>query len=255
MSWMLPHLFLRQKGPGLSRILHCLSTFQQPQLWRTTDEVRCFSSSLPHITSYVSSIPECPITPIVAHGNITCENAVSYESFGETFYEVSHGDRCELYCKSGYVSQYQKVAYCSNGRLAPRLECVRPDALLLLAGRNGNGVLNTAELVTGRGVCRGAVPPLPAMRWRMIAESIGNYSLTQDVPSQLICFADKKRILACGGVNIFGDPKRNCWTLGFDPEPFWSEARPMLVARDAAAWALEGNFLIVLGGSLGKLNG
>ena len=71
----------------------------------------------------------------------------------------------------------------------------------------------------------------------------------------LFIIADKKRILACGGVNIFGDPKRNCWTLGFNPDPFWSEAPPMLVARDAAAWALESNFLLVLGGSLGKLNG
>ena len=29
----------------------------------------------------------------------------------------------------------------------------------------------------------------------------------------------------------------------------------MNVARDAAAWALEDDFLFVLGGSLGKLNG
>ncbi len=44
--------------------------------------------------------------------------------------------------------------------------------------------------MTGRGVCRGAVPPLPAMRWRMIAHAI-----------------DRERVIACGGVNIFGDPK------------------------------------------------
>ena len=61
------------------------------------------------------------------------------------------------------------------------------------------GVLNTVELVTGRGVCRGAVPELPAMRWRMVANSI-----------------DNDRVLACGGTNIFGDPKKNCWILGFD---------------------------------------
>ena len=42
---------------------------------------------------------------------------------------------------------------------------------------------------------------------------------------------------------------------GFRPEPYWSPSNDMIVARDAAAWALEGNFLIVLGGSLGKLNG
>lgn len=142
-------------------------------------------------------------------------------------------------CKSGYVSVYQKVARCLNAHVTPRLDCVRPDALLLLAGRSDTfGVLNSVELVTARGVCRGAVPELPAMRWRMIAESI-----------------DKEHVLACGGVNIFGDPKKNCWILGFSPEPFWSEATDMLVARDAAAWALEGNMLMVLGGSLGKLNG
>ena len=61
--------------------------------------------------------------------------------------------------------------------------------------------------------------------------------------------------MTCGGVNIFGDPKPNCWILGFNPEPFWSTAQEMEVARDAAAWALEDDFLFVMGGSLGKLNG
>ena len=56
-------------------------------------------------------------------------------------------------------------------------------------------------------------------------------------------------------MNIFGDPKPNCWILGFNPEPFWSTAAEMEVARDAAAWALEDGFLFVMGGSLGKLNG
>ena len=66
-------------------------------------------------------------------------------------------------------------------------------------------------------------------------------------------FQDK--VLTCGGVNIFGDPKTDCWILGFDPDPFWSEGPKMNVARDAAAWALDDNFLFVFGGSLGKLNG
>jgi hypothetical protein len=74
--------------------------------------------------------------------------------------------------------------------------------------------------VTGRGVCRGAVPPLPTMRWRMIAHAI-----------------DRERVIACGGVNIFGDPKADCWIMGFNPEPFWTEATRMNIARDAAAWA------------------
>jgi len=173
---------------------------------------------------------------IVSNGNITCENNFP-DAFGE--YSIGHGEKCELYCKSGYVSIFRKEGVCQDGRLTPRLNCVRPDALLLLTGRSAtHGVLNTVELVTNRGVCRGAVPPLPAMRWRMIAESI-----------------DKEHVLACGGVNIFGDPKKNCWILGFRPEPYWSPTNDMIIARDAAAWALEGNFLIVLGGSLGKLNG
>ena len=58
------------------------------------------------------------------------------------------------------------------------------------------------------------------MRWRMIAHAI-----------------DRERVIACGGVNIFGDPKADCWIMGFNPEPFWSEASRMNIARDAAAWA------------------
>ena len=121
--------------------------------------------------------------------------------------------------------------------------CVRPDALLLVGGRSDTyGVLNTVELVTGRGVCRGAVPPLPAMRWRMVTNAI-----------------DRDRVLTCGGVNIFGDPKRDCWTLEFssggDRSASWRKSRSMGVARDAAAWAFERGFLVVMGGSLGKLNG
>ncbi len=60
--------------------------------------------------------------------------------------------------------------------------------------------------------------------------------------------------MTCGGVNIFGNPKPDCWILGFDPEPYWSEGPKMNVARDAAAWAFDDNFLFVFGGSLGKLN-
>ena len=37
--------------------------------------------------------------------------------------------------------------------------------------------------------------------------------------------------------------------------PSWSEGPDMMVARDAAAWALEGDHLFVLGGVLGKLSG
>ena len=62
-------------------------------------------------------------------------------------------------------------------------------------------------------------------------------------------------MLTCGGVSIFGDPKTDCWILGFDPDPFWSDGPKMNVARDSAAWALDDNFLFVFGGSLGKLNG
>ena len=40
-----------------------------------------------------------------------------------------------------------------------------------------------------------------------------------------------------------------------DRGPSWSEGPDMMVARDAAAWALEGDHLFVLGGVLGKLSG
>ncbi len=102
-------------------------------------------------------------------------------------------------------------------------------------------MLSSVELVTGRGVCRGAVPDLPAMRWRMVTATIA-----------------RDKVLSCGGVNIFGDPKTDCWTLGFRrgrSEAVWTKSSSMRTARDAAAWAFEGGFLVVLGGSLGKLNG
>lgn len=67
--------------------------------------------------------------------------------------------------------------------------------------------------------------------------------------------------MTCGGVNIFGDPKADCWTLEFERSPSgavdaaWTRSTSMEVARDAAAWAFEEGFFVVLGGSLGKLNG
>ncbi len=65
--------------------------------------------------------------------------------------------------------------------------------------------------------------------------------------------------MTCGGENIFGDPKTDCWALEFsrgrDRSASWRKAHSMAVARDAAAWAFESGFLVVLGGSLGKLNG
>ena len=47
--------------------------------------------------------------------------------------------------------------------------CVKPGAMLLVGGRSDTyGVLSSAELVTSGGVCRGAVPPLPALRARQL---------------------------------------------------------------------------------------
>ena len=67
---------------------------------------------------------------------------------------------------------------------------------------------------------------------------------------------DEDRVLACGGTNIFGQPKRDCWILGFRGRtPFWSPGPDMLTARDSAAWAVEGDYLFIMGGSLGKLKG
>ena len=159
-------------------------------------------------------------------------------------YIVSSGKSCILRCRQGFVSLGSREARCMTsgrliGRWSQRLECVTPDAMIIIGGRNTNGVLSSVELVTGRGVCRGAVPPLPAMRWKMIANTI-----------------DEDRVLACGGTNIFGQPKRDCWILGFRGRtPFWSPGPDMLTARDSAAWAVEGDYLFIMGGSLGKLKG
>ena len=45
------------------------------------------------------------------------------------------------------------------------------------------------------------------------------------------------------------------WSFFSGRGPSWSEGPDMMVARDAAAWALEGDHLFVLGGVLGKLSG
>ena len=186
----------------------------------------------------MSFLSECVVNVSPSHGNVTCG---TLEPTGDE-YHVPGGGACLITCQNGFVSLDLRESRCINGRWTQRLECVRPDALLLIGGRSDTyGVLSSAELVTGRGVCRGAVPPLPAMRWRMITSSI-----------------EREKVMTCGGVNIFGDPKTNCWILeDFDDNdgPRWNPANNMIVARDAAAWAFESNFLIVLGGSLGKLNG
>jgi hypothetical protein len=60
--------------------------------------------------------------------------------------------------------------------------------MLLVGGRSDTyGVLSSAELVTSGGVCRGAVPPLPAMRWKAIAAAL-----------------DSETVVVCGGINFLG---------------------------------------------------
>lgn len=170
------------------------------------------------------------------HGNITCDG-VTPGSYGEVY--VQSGSRCFLECQNGYVSYDQRQSTCVRGIWSNRLECVRPDALIIVGGKSDtHGVLTTIELVTGRGVCRGAVPNLPAMRWRTITSTIG-----------------EDKLITCGGVNIFGDVKQECWILSFNPDPEWSSAPKMIVGRDAAAWAFEDDKLYVLGGSLGRTKG
>ncbi|TRY67807.1 hypothetical protein TCAL_02278 [Tigriopus californicus] len=177
---------------------------------------------------------KCVIDANPLHGNITCGSVQPEDGH----YYVPDGGECVLFCKTGFVSRSFRQARCINGFMT-RLECVRPDAMILIGGKSDTyGVLSSVELVTGRGVCRGAVPELPAMRWRAITSTL-----------------EKDKVITCGGVNIFGDPKSNCWILSFDPDPSWSVASPMNVARDAAAWAFEENALFVFGGSLGKLSG
>ena len=88
-------------------------------------------------------------------------------------FHVEAGGECAISCQRGLVSLEEKRATCVNGDWSSRLRCVRPDALILIGGRSDTyGVLDTVELVTGQGVCRGAVPPLPAMRWRTITSAI-----------------------------------------------------------------------------------
>eukprot|EP00095_Tigriopus_kingsejongensis_P007693 snap_masked-scaffold142_size315517-processed-gene-0.4 protein:Tk07693 transcript:snap_masked-scaffold142_size315517-processed-gene-0.4-mRNA-1 annotation:"hypothetical protein" len=177
---------------------------------------------------------KCEVNASPSHGNVTCE---SLEAEDGIFY-VSDGQHCLLTCQTGFVSRSSPQSRCINGFIS-KLDCVRPDAMILIGGKSDiYGVLSSVELVTGRGVCRGAVPELPAMRWRAITSTL-----------------EKDKVITCGGVNLFGDPKPNCWTLAFDPDPEWSTASPMRVARDAAAWAFEEDFLFVFGGSLGKLSG
>ena len=77
------------------------------------------------------------------------------------------------------ISQFSHVSLsrCLNGRWTSQLRCIKPDALILIGGRSDTyGVLNSVELVTERGVCRGAVPELPAMRWRTITSTVAQES-------------------------------------------------------------------------------
>merc|ERR1712226_1154511 len=124
---------------------------------------------------------KCYISPTPTNGNITCNGDITDD--GQ--YIVSSGRSCILKCRQGFVSLSSREARCMTsgrliGRWSRRLECVAPDAMIIIGGRNTNGVLSSVELVTGKGVCRGAVPPLPAMRWKMIAHTV-----------------DEDRVLAC----------------------------------------------------------
>eukprot|EP00096_Caligus_rogercresseyi_P014027 TRINITY_DN6579_c0_g1_i1.p1 TRINITY_DN6579_c0_g1~~TRINITY_DN6579_c0_g1_i1.p1 ORF type:complete len:1345 (+),score=240.29 TRINITY_DN6579_c0_g1_i1:73-4107(+) len=172
-----------------------------------------------------------------SNGNITCSGSSS--SSDEETLQVPPNNECRLACDSGYVSLEKDTGKCYHGHLSQRLECVKPDALLILGGRSDTyGVLNTAELITAQGVCRGAVPPFPAMRWKLVLTSIG-----------------RDKVLACGGAGQFGDSKGDCWLLEFSPLPTWKEIQSMGIPRDSAAVAYESSKVYVLGGSLGKLNG
>ena len=129
--------------------------------------------SLNHLKNQPFNL-ECIINPSPVHGNVTCmdsSEAVFPEDDG--LLHLPAGAECHLTCQAGFVSKSFRKSLCINGRITHPLECVRPDAMILIGGRSDTyGVLNSVELITGRGVCRGAVPDLPAMRWRMITSSI-----------------------------------------------------------------------------------
>ncbi|CAB4063150.1 KLHL2_3 [Lepeophtheirus salmonis] len=174
---------------------------------------------------------ECVITQ-PSNGNITCNGITPLDT-------IPPNEQCTLTCASGFVSLEKDEAKCYHGRLTQQLECVKPDALLVIGGRSDTyGVLSSVELITAQGVCRGAVPPLPQMRWKLIVIAIGRDS-----------------VLACGGAGQYGDSKGDCWLMEFNPSPKWKETQSMKLPRDSAAVAYESNKVYVLGGSLGKLNG
>lgn len=160
---------------------------------------------------------------------------------------MPHGSECSLECQPGFVSLERREATCSSGSWDSVLQCVRPGAMLVVGGRSDTyGVLSSVELLTSGGVCRGAVPSIPAMRWKMVAATLGGDT-----------------VLVCGGINFLGDPKTTCWALQLQPPPgtkdtftpSWREMEGLSVPRDAAAWAAEGGSLFVMGGSLGPLSG
>jgi hypothetical protein len=94
-----------------------------------------------------------------------------------------------LDCNRGFVSLDARETTCLGGVWTADLMCVKPGAMLLVGGRSDTyGVLSSAELVTSGGVCRGAVPPLPAMRWKAIAAAL-----------------DSETVVVCGGINFLGE--------------------------------------------------
>jgi hypothetical protein len=65
----------------------------------------------------------------------------------KTFFQPCR-QTCLLTCRPGFVSLELRESRCFNGRMTQRLECVPPDAMLIVGGRSDTyGVLSSVELV------------------------------------------------------------------------------------------------------------
>ena len=68
------------------------------------------------------------------HGNVTCG---SLDPTDDNLFLVPSGQVCQIQCQQGWVSKYNHESRCLNGIWSNRkLECVRPDALVLIGGRS-----------------------------------------------------------------------------------------------------------------------
>ena len=89
-------------------------------------------------------LPDCVLPAFPSNGNVTCGNL---QPEGSEF-RLIYGQTCLLTCRPGFVSLELRESRCFNGKMTQRLECVPPDAMLIVGGRSDTyGVLSSVELV------------------------------------------------------------------------------------------------------------